>query len=407
MIDAPTATWLVSGSGLAAVDRATAALDAGEVDDATVVALVRHDVADPTLASAVVDAAIARRRARRRWTDADRLLFTRESLAQATDPAVSAWKARRFTDRPVADVTAGVGGDATALAREALSVHARETRAGRGVLLGHNARARGVTIEVAEVDAMAPGLATEVLVHADPDRRRDGRRRSRPEEGTPALSALSAHFSAQDGLAVALSPGVDVDDPLVRQAEIEFIQVDRELKSAMLWSRGLRRDGASATATLLPAGESRGRAGPARPPLAVGAVGEVLLLPEASLVRARLHDEVAAELGPGVWRLDAHRALFGSAHPTPPSPWFRARAVVAVLSTRPRAVRSWLTTRADAPIEVAVHGLPLDPEEWWRQAGRPPRGPNGLRVDLVRLEAGSRAIVSTALADGDAVVEGA
>lgn len=399
MIDASTASWLVSEPGLAAVDRATAALDAGEVDDATVVTLVRRRVADPARASAVVDAAIARRRARHRWVDADRLLFTRESLAQATDPAVSAWKARRFSGRPVADVTAGVGGDATELAREALSVHARETRAGRGVLLGHNARARGVTIEVAEVDAMAPGLADEVLVHADPDRRRDGRRRTRPEEGSPALSALSAHFGAQDGLAVALAPGVDVDDPLLRQGEIEFIQVDRELKSAMLWSRGLRRDGASATATLLPVGESLSRVGPARPPLAVGAIGEVLLLPEPSLVRARLHDDVAADLATGVWRLDARRALFGSDQPTPPSPWFRARAVVAVLSTRPRAVRSWLTTRAHAPIEIAVHGLPLDPEAWWREAGRPPRGPSGLRVDLVRLDGGSRAIVSAALAD--------
>jgi hypothetical protein len=59
-------------------------------------------------------------------------------------------------------------------------------------------------------------------------------------------------------------------------------------------------------------------------------------------------------------------------------------------------VRRWLRDRDVPPLELAVHGLEVDVAAWWRELGRPPRGPTGWRLALVRLDDGAVAIVTGA-----------
>jgi predicted TPR repeat methyltransferase len=91
---------------------------------------------DPRLVSAVLTQSRLRARAREKFGDfADRMLFTRAGLEQATRLRVAALHARRFADADlvhVADLGCGIGADALALAsldRRVTAVELDETTA--------------------------------------------------------------------------------------------------------------------------------------------------------------------------------------------------------------------------------------------------------------------------------------
>lgn len=395
------ARWLVDREGLAAVASVTAALDGG-ADELTVARRLRDDVGPPDRRAAALSAAVARRRARPRWPDADRLLFTRTALEQASDPAVSAWRARRLAgDRTVEDRGCGVGGDTLALADAGADVLAIDHDAGRLVLLEHNAGVRGVVVRTRVADALTHPVPRGGPVHADPGRRVGERRVRTLADHRPSVPALLAHLDVVvrgAGVAVALSPAVDLDDPgLPSAAELEFVQVAGDLVESVLWTGGLRNAGDQASATLLaPDGSvraQRGR-GPRGPDLPVGSIGDAVLDVAPAAVRARLHDELGAEVG--ARRLAQRRALLTVDGDPPVSPWWRVRPVAAVLPARPAAVRRWLATAEPRPVELVRHGLDVDLTVFRRGLGRPPGGPSGWRVELVRLDRGATAIVTDA-----------
>jgi hypothetical protein len=169
------------------------------------------------------------------------------------------------------------------------------------------------------------------------------------------------------------------------------------------WTGALRAtDTPAATAAILPAdgGEvvTRSRHGtvPRRP---VGTVGDHLVEFAPAAVRARLHDEVAVEID--AIRVAERRALFTCrGAPPPPSVWWRTRPIVAVLPARPAAVRRWLATAEDRPVELVRHGVDGDLAAFRRGLGGPPGGPQGWRIELVRLDRGAMAIVTDARPEG-------
>jgi hypothetical protein len=236
-----TARWLTSDEGLAAVAQATASLDAGR-DELALASSLRRDGLDAERATAVMGAATSRRRARDRWEDADRLLFTPSALEQASDPEVSAWRARRLAGEEVWDLCAGVGGDALAIAATGATVHAVDLDAGRLELLAHNAAVRQLDIPTQVADALQLGLPAGAVMHADPGRRRDGRRVRRLAHHLPGVGALlEVHASARSRV-VVLSPAVDLADPdLPDDAELEFVQVGDDLLESVLWLGAARR----------------------------------------------------------------------------------------------------------------------------------------------------------------------
>ncbi|MFP4634869.1 MAG: class I SAM-dependent methyltransferase [Nitriliruptoraceae bacterium] len=394
-LDEATARWLVTDVGLDAVTRITATLDDG-ADELTATTAARKRIDDPRRAAAATTAAVARRRARQRWDEADQLLFTRHGLEQASDPSVAAHRARRLAAGGVVDLTAGLGGDAIALARAGAEVIAVERDPARAVLLAHNLYVSRVTARVVVADALHVRVPPGDHALADPARRPTGRATHHLDAHEPPVSTLlERHAERSAGLALELAPGVDRDDPAFggRDVEVEYVQLGDQLLEATVWL-GHLRDGASETsATLLPQGHHRARTARA-PQLPVGAPGGFLVEVVPAAVRARLHDELGREVG--AWRLAAHRALLTTATPPPPSPWYRTRAIETTLPGRAAAVRRWLRDHDDREVEVVLHGVDGDPTRWWRELGRPSRGPQGRRVELIRRDHDTIAVITDA-----------
>ena len=404
-LDLEVARWLVADDGRHAASEATRLLDRG-YDELSVITALRARIADPRRTAAAVAAGVARRRARDRWLEADQLLFTRESLEQASDPQVASWRAGRFRDLHVHDLCSGVGGDAVALARYARSVTAVDRDPARLVLLEHNAGVLGLDIPTLIGDATAVTVPRDHVVHADPARRRDGRRIADPAHTVPPVDALLAAHSSAAGRAIVLAPGTASDDPaLGADKEVEYLQLGSELVEAVAWSGILREVATTASATILsrvrpdPAVSATGRvaahrsrSGERGPQLMIGAVGSHLVEVAVAAIRARLHDEIGAEIG--ARRLARHRALLTSDAAPPTSVWYRARPVLEVLSARPGPIKRWLAAGDRGPMELVLHGLRADPSVWWRELGRPPRGPGGIRIELVRRDDDAIAIVT-------------
>jgi len=399
-LDEAAAAWLVA-SGRDAVAASTASLDAG-ASELAVGQRLRDGGLDAARASAVMGASLARRRARLRWRDADRLLLTPSGLEQASDPAVAAWRARRFAQADLTvDAGCGVGGDLLALAN-----------CGAGCVVGVDRDTGRLHLARANVEALGLGEHTHVvagdalalpvrggLVHADPGRRVAGHRVRHLADTTPPVGRVLA--IAASGHGVVVGPAVDLGDPdLPADVEIEFVQVGPRLIEAVVWRGELKAPGAVATATVLADSAAVGvgeyavaatrtrRTGTVRQ--AAGTtphprpLGSHLIVPAPALVRARLHDEVAHEIGAG--RVAIHRALLTTDDAPAQSPWWHAWEIEAVLPARPKAVRRWLATAPRAPLEIELHGPDLSIEPWWSGLRGVDRGPQGRRLHVIRLD---------------------
>jgi THUMP domain-like/RNA cap guanine-N2 methyltransferase len=249
------------------------------------------------LAKAALETALLRIRARAKFVDSARMFFTREALEQASGDVVAGYRAGRFAPFcEVADLCCGIGGDSLALAAAGLTVHAVERDPLHAAMTAANAAAVGLAgrIRVREADALAVALPDVRATFADPARRADGRRYLDPEDYTPPLSALRGRFPADFPLGVKIAPGVAWADIAGLDAETEFISVNGELKECVLWFGPLRT--AARRATVLPAGATL-FADDSFSGTPISPVGEFVFDPDASVVRAGLSGQLAAQLG--------------------------------------------------------------------------------------------------------------
>jgi hypothetical protein len=380
------ARWVMSAAGRAVLDRLLAA---DEEDPLAVASRLRAEGLDPERAATAQGVATASRRAHAAGLPAD-TWWTPAAAEQASHPVVGEWRSRRFAGVAAVDVTAGCGADALALAAATEHLVACERSPSRVPFLRANLPSH---VPVARGDATRPCVAPSRWAWADPGRRVAGRRVRGLGDTVPAVPDLVAHPWA--ALGIAVSPAVDLEDPArPAAAELEFVQVGRQLVEATLWLGALRDTGpgpgAPASATLLPEGVHV-RGTPSAPEGPGTPVGDWLAEPAPALVRARLVDTVAAEHG--LARVANRRALF-----TGPlrvdSPWFRLERVEAVVGARPARVRDALDGLEPQPLEILTHGLSVDLRAWWRALGDPDRGPQGRAVHLVRLDRGSIAVLT-------------
>lgn len=390
------AAWLVSSEGLRTLAETTERLDGS--DPLAVGTALRERGLAPERAAAVTSVAATRLRARERYADADRLVFTPALLEQASHPAVAAWRARRFRGAgTIGDLCCGAGSDAMVL-----SAHAPVVAVDRDpvacALARHNIAARHGGSRTVLGDATRPPVRPGTPIHIDPARRRGSRRARTLADYRPSVPEVLPVLRAADGAALVVSPAVDVDDPdIPDDGELEFVQVGNDLVEAVSWLGDLRTAGVASSATLLgPDGDVRVRLLREGPPheLPVQPFGRWLVEAAPAVVRARLHGRVGASLG--AWRVADRRALLSTDRPPEPSPLYRSWQVEAVLPVRPRDLRRWLREAEDLPLEIATHGMDSDPQELWTRLGSPPRGPSGRRLHLVRLDRGAAAVMTRA-----------
>ena len=170
--------FLCSTAGETLLARAAKWVEGG--DPVQAVAALRREYPAEQVAVAL-EQAVLRRRARAKFADADRMLFTRTGLEQASGDRVARWRARRYGEWPlVADLCCGIGGDTGALAVER-SVVAVDRNPLHARLAGWNARSRSLPGTVWPVVAELPDFVPRVQAAIARIRRGPASRRRLPK----------------------------------------------------------------------------------------------------------------------------------------------------------------------------------------------------------------------------------
>lgn len=210
----------------------------------------------PDQARAVQEQLVLREKARAKFGPlADRMLFTRKLLEQASGLAPARWKARRYQEAGIAavsDLCCGAGGDSLALGLAGVATHRLDADPVALALSRHNLSAAGIA-PGGETQTYLPDLPEEALrshFHLDPDRRAkgrgDGEDRWDDEGLSPDRASIVAIAGRFRGGAVKLSPGTP-EGFLDLPGETEFIGVRDEVREQVLWTGDLAQGRLRAT----------------------------------------------------------------------------------------------------------------------------------------------------------------
>jgi hypothetical protein len=365
---------LATPEGAVALSRA-AALLAGRTDAVSALTRLRAEVGTELAGPAW---GIARQRQKARSTfgdDADRLLFTGDTLEQAGRPALADRRAGRLLAggaRAVADLGCAAGTDTIALARAGAEVIAVARDPVARELTRLNAAALGLTgVEVLDADVVdlvdeaadgrVAGCDAAVL---DPARRAGGRRQLDPDRWSPPWSTVTALLDRVPSAVVKVAPGLD-HDRVPDGVEVEWVSAGGSVVEALLWGLGLSltwrratlvRDGAVFEVS---ADDDPG-------PAPVGPVRGWLHEPDPALIRSGLMSLVAAD----ATLVDPTIAYLTSDAPAE-TPWLSSHRISEVLPFNLKKLRAHLRSRGIGRVVVKKRGSPIEPETLARQL----RGP--------------------------------
>jgi hypothetical protein len=338
-----------------------------------------------------------RRRARRKFSQADALWFTPDGLEMASSDIVARHTAARFAGLPwVLDLCCGVGGDALALADVASRVTAVDRDPLALACCRANARVlhfdRTLEVVQAEVESFVDNLGLfgrPSAIFVDPSRRESRTAARDPERYSPPISWCRGLIRVAERVAIKVSPALDFDAALAGMtAEIEVIGLHGECKEAILWLGGFRT--VARRATVLPAGATLTDEGPSSD--ALGGVGAWLFEPAGAVIRAGLLQRLAGEHA--LRRIEPSIAYLTGEAPIA-SPFLVGYPVCEVIPWGLKRLNAALTARKIGQVVIKKRGFPLIPEQL-----RPKlklAGPH--RATLICTRAGGKPVVILA---GDA-----
>lgn len=317
--------------------------------------LRKHFPAD--LARAALDTVLLRARARAKFTKADAMYFTRESLEMASGEAVSRYRAERFAAfAQVADLCCGIGGDAIGLALAGRSVAAVDLDPVRLRMAEANVAAYGGSGRFICGDALSESPDGVDAAFADPGRRPGGKRTLAPDSYEPPVSRLVARFPRGFPLGVKVAPGLDRRELELFEASAEFISVSGELKECVLWFGALRT--AFTRAAVLPGPHVlEGDPGVVSP---ISPVREYLYDLDPAVTRSGLVGLLAERICAS--RIDATIAFLTSDVFTP-SPFAAAYRVLDAMPFHAKRVGEWLRARGIGRVTVVKRGSAVDADE--------------------------------------------
>jgi len=355
-------TALLTPQGLRLLDH----LDPVEstVDVARAVSRLRAAGHSPELVSAVVGQSRLRVKARAKFGDfADRMLFTRAGLEQATRLAVAARHAGRFRAAgidSVADLGCGIGGDALGLAALGIRVTAVDADEVTAAIAAYNLAPFGVAVTVQNALAEQTDLAGIGGVWLDPARRTSGHSetaRVRPEDYSPPLDWALA-LAGRIPTGIKLGPGLDralIPDDV----EAQWVSADGSTVELVLWSGVLARAGVRRAALVMRGDDVWELTAPAdavdEP---VRTLGAFVHEPDGAVIRARLIGEVARSLEAGML---AEQIAYLTSDAALTSPFVASFRVREVVPAETRALSRALRERGIGRLEIKKRGVDVDP----------------------------------------------
>lgn len=358
----PELTALLTPEGLTLLD----GLDPVEstADVARSVSRLRSAGHSPALVSAVVGQARLRVKARAKFGEfADRMLFTRAGLEQATRLGVAARHAGRLRAAriaSVADLGCGIGGDALGFAALGIRVEAVDADEVTAAIAAYNLAPFGDAVTVRHGRAEKADIAGVDAVWLDPARRTAGHSetaRVRPEDYSPSLD-WAFEVAERVPTGIKLGPGLD-RDLIPDGVEAQWVSADGSTVELVLWSGVLAREGVRRAALVLRGDDTWELTAPAdapdEPPRPLGAFVHE---PDGAVIRARLIGEVARSLEAGM--LDEKIAYLTS-DAALTSPFVASFRVREVLPAETRALARALRARGIGRLEIKKRGVDIDP----------------------------------------------
>lgn len=238
--------WLTSDEASPILEQVQAAFE--ERTNAVRIAKSLRKTTTPTRSALVMEQAQLRIRARRKFSHADKMFFTRRGLEQASGQRLAEYKARRFTETTnVADICCGIGGDLIALAkRNAESSSGGSVSRTIGVdnddltclFAQKNLEVNGLAsgrVQVEHADFADFDLEAMDGLHIDPDRRTH-ERTVHGNRFSPNLEDVFSEIDSDMSVAIKVAPGTPSELYFPVGLQREWIGDHRECKQQVLWS---------------------------------------------------------------------------------------------------------------------------------------------------------------------------
>jgi len=318
----------------------------------------------PELVAAVVTQARLRTRATAKFgLFAERMLFTRAGLEQATRMPVAARHAGRFRTAglaSVADLGCGIGGDSLAFAGADLRVLAVDADEVTSAITAYNLAIFGDDVRVQHARAEETDLTDVEAAWLDPARRTAGHSettRVGADEYTPSLPWVY-ELATRLPLGVKLGPAHDRAE-IPADAEAQWVSDGGSVVELALWFGALARPGVHRSALVMRGDEAHELTAaadtedePVRP------LGAFLHEPDGAVIRARLIGEVARSLDAGMLSAGIAYAT-GDAPVT--SPFVQSFRVREELPTDVKQLARALKSRDIGTLEIKKRGVDVDP----------------------------------------------
>ncbi|MBT9606742.1 class I SAM-dependent methyltransferase [Microbacterium sp.] len=364
-------------------------------DAARAVSRLRAAGHSPELVAAVVGQARLRVRAAAKFGPfADRMLFTRAGLEQATRLSIAARHAGRFRAAGVtgvADLGCGIGGDALGLAGLGIRVHAVDADEVTAAIAAYNLAPFGDTVTVAHGRAEDADLDGVDAVWLDPARRTAGHgetRRVSADQWSPSLDWVFGLVQERPG-GVKLGPAFD-RELIPDDVEAQWISADGSTIELVLWAGSLAREGIRRAALVVRGDDAWELTAPADAPDAEPReLGAFVHEPDGAVIRARLIGEVARSLeagmlAPGIAYLTSDAALT--------SPFVSSFRVREELPTDTKKLARALRERGIGTLEIKKRGVDVDPATF--RTALSPKGENSATLILTRVGGKKRALLA-------------
>ena len=383
-------TALLTHDGLALLDEVGAIESSADV--ARSVSRLRAAGHSPDLVSAVVGQAHLRVRAKAKFGEfAERMLFTRAGLEQATRLNVATMHAVRMRQAGITQVTdlgCGIGGDSLAFAGAGIDVTAVDADEVTSAIAAYNLAPFGATVHhgLAENHVPADGA-----VWLDPARRTAGHsetKRTSASDWSPSLD-WCFEVARMHPTGIKLGPGLD-RDLIPDDVEAQWVSARGSVVELALFSGVLTRDGIRRSALVMQGDETHELTAAAdAEDEPIRELGEYLHEPDGAVIRARLIGEVARMLKAGM--VDEQIAyLTGDAALT--SPFVQSFRVREQMPVNVKTINTALRWNDIGTLEIKKRGMDIDPAKFRRKLHL--KGTKSATLILTRTAAGRVAILA-------------